>query len=159
VASIAALGYVLVVASLLGVLALVDVLLESSLGGSVELTVLGASLGRWQLQDAVVTGAALAAVAVASLILGAAVVRIGRRRRRSKKTAEQRASIESLEAGKRLLEHKIELLLKQAKELEARQAEATADRAGSAARGSEDLVILPHLSSSTRGQTGPEHST
>ena len=144
---IAVLGFVLIAAGALGALALVDLLLESTLTGGSELVLLGASLGRPQAEDAVLVVAALAVSTTALLSLGVAALR----GHRSKQLEERRARVASLDNGKRLLEHKVEMLLAQVRELEGRKAELadTASPRVTTDHGEpmpgERLVMLPDL--------------
>lgn len=135
----------------MGAFALVDLLLESTLSGGSELMLLGASLGRPPVEDAVLVAVALAVSTTALLFLGVAAVRAGRRRRRSKRLEERREPVASLDNGKKLLEWKVELLLAQVKDLEGRKAALTgALQPGVMADHGEPLqdarlVVLPDL--------------
>jgi hypothetical protein len=86
---------------------------------------LGASLGRPPVEDAVLVAVALAVSTTALLFLGVAAMRAGRRRRRSKGAEERRELVASLDSAKKLLEWKVELLLAQVKDLEGRKAALT----------------------------------
>ncbi len=144
---IAVLGLVLIATGALGVLALVDLLLESTLTGGSELVLLGASLARPPAEDAVLVVAALAVSTTVLLFLGVAALR----GHRSKRLEERREQVASLDNGKRLLEYKVEILLAQVRELEGRKAALSgASHSGVLAdhvepMQGERLVVLPDL--------------
>lgn len=130
----------------LGAFALVDLLLETTLSGVTEPMLLGVSLGQRPVHDAVVVAVALAVLSTALFILGVAVVRAGGGRRGSKRLEEDRASVASLDSAKKLLDHKVELLLARVQELEERKAALLGGSVegpeGEPPRG-ERLVVIP----------------
>lgn len=123
--------------------ALVKLLRDNALAGSVDVSVFGVSFGTRSLQEIMVVAVGLALIAAALLVGGSLALRALRRRRRE----QQRARVSSLETTERLLGDRVELLLPQVRELEERRAafggELVAERTAPAQVG--DVVVIPDV--------------
>jgi hypothetical protein len=146
---IAALGVVFLALGFFGAFALEELVRTSSPAGSVDVSVLGVSFGARPAETIVLVAVGLAVVATALLLGGAAALRAGRLRKRSKQGKEELARASRLETTERLLEYRVEGLLAQVQELEERKAairgELEAEPTTPAA--TNDVVVIPEVPS------------
>jgi hypothetical protein len=144
----AALGVALLAFGILSTVALVDLVRDSTLTGSIDVSLLGVSFGTRSAEEIMMAAVGLAVVATAFLLGGSVALLAGRRRRRSKQMEEKRVLVSRLETTERLLEHRVELLLAQVRELEERK-----DRIGgeplkterTAPARVDDVFVLPDV--------------
>jgi hypothetical protein len=134
---------------LLGAFALEELVRTSTLAGNVDVSVLGVSFGTRSAETVMVVAVGLAVVATALVLGGAAILRAGRMRRRSKHGEDELVLASRLETTERLLEYRVEGLLAQVQELEERKAALRGElEAGLAAPATVgDVVVLPESAS------------
>ena len=115
--------------------------------GSTDLSALGVSFGTWSVQETVFVAVTLAVIATASVFAGISVIRRGTRRQWSEKKDEARVRVARLETTERLLEHRVELLLARAEELEERKAAlgGGVDAEPAAPTEVDDVIVLPEV--------------
>jgi len=146
----------------LGVLSafvLVDLVRDSTLTSSVDISVFGVSFGIRTAEEIMMVAVGLAVVMTALLSLGSMALLAGRRRRRSKQVEDVRVRASRLETTERLLEQRVELLLARVRELEERKAALGRDLEPHAALAQVgDVVVLPDLPVPPRETGSPERA-
>jgi len=147
----------------LGVLSafvLVDLVRDSTLAGSVDMSVLGVSFGIRTAEEIMMVAVGLAVVMTALLFVGSIALLAGRRRRGSKQLEGIRVRISRLQTTERLLEHRVELLLARVRELEERKAALGGglEAEHTAPAQVEDVVVLPDLPLPPREPSSPERA-
>ena len=147
----------------LGVLSafvLVDLVRDSTLMSSVDISVFEVSFGIRTAEEIMMVAVGLAVVMTALLSLGSMALLAGRRRRRSKQVEDVRVRASRLETTERLLEQRVELLLARVRELEERKAALGRDLEPEHAALAQvgDVVVLPDLPVPPRETGSPERA-
>lgn len=113
---------ILLAFGVLSAFALVELVRDSNLAGSVDVSAFGVSFGTRSAEEIMLVAVGFSVVATAFLLGCSVALRAGRRRRRSKQADGERVRTSRLETTERLLEYRVEGLLSQVRELEERKA-------------------------------------